>query len=156
MLETGAKITKRQRRVASRETLHSQSGFTLIEVLVVLMIIGMIMSLAGPRVLGYFSDSKLKSAKIQTEALSSSLELFYLDNGRYPSDSEGLKALVVKPSGLSNWNGPYVKSGSLPQDPWGNPYKYTSVDRGRSYQVSFVGPEGREPGDSRKSVAAPR
>lgn len=124
-----------------------QGGFTLVEVLVVLGIIGLIMSLVGPRVLGYLTDSKLKTARIQAETLSSAVELFFIDNGRYPLDVEGLQALVARPATLPNWNGPYLKGNAVPPDPWGKPYRYTSPDRGRSYVITFTGPEGRDAGE---------
>ena len=125
-----------------------QGGFTLVEVLVVLGIIGLVMSLVGPRVLGYLTDSKIKAARIQTEALSSAVELFFIDNGRYPLDVEGLQALVARPSALPGWNGPYLKGNSVPVDPWGKPYRYASPDRGRSYVITFVGPEARDAGEA--------
>ena len=99
-------------------------GFTLIELLVVLTIIGLIMGLIGPRVLGYLEDSRAKTAKLQIESLSSALDLFYLDAGRYPTTSEGLDALAQRPSDVGIWNGPYIKGGRVPLDPWGHPYVY--------------------------------
>ena len=90
---------------AVRRFFHSRSlrrggehGFTLVEMLVVITIIGLIMALVGPRVLNYLSESKVKTARIQIESFSSALDLFYLDNGRYPSSSEGLPALVQRPA----------------------------------------------------------
>src|ERR1700758_2838932 len=83
-------------------------GFTLIELLVVLTIIGLIMGLIGPRVLGYLEDSRAKTAKLQIESLGSALDLFYLDAGRYPTTSEGLDALAQRPSDVGIWNGPYI------------------------------------------------
>lgn len=131
------------RRYRRGERLSSQAGFTLVEMLVVLAIIGMVMSLVGPRVMNYLTDSKVKAAKIQVESLSSAIELFYLDTGRYPLESEGLVALAKPPSSLSTWNGPYLKSGIVPLDPWGQPYRYKS-DRGRNYVVSYVSPDARD------------
>ena len=101
---------------------RGEHGFTLVEMLVVITIIGLIMALVGPRVLNYLSESKTKTAQIQIESFSSALDLFYLDNGRYPSSAEGLTALVRRPSNAGGWNGPYLKSGSVPTDPWGRPY----------------------------------
>ena len=97
-------------------------------------IIGLIMSLVGPRVLNYLSDSKVKAAKIQIQSFTSALELFYLDAGRYPSTSEGLAALVKSTGGLSAWNGPYLKGGQLPNDPWGKPYIYRSPGERSPYR----------------------
>src|SRR6267143_1324623 len=91
-----------------RSRIRGQRGFTLVEMLVVITIIGLIMSLVGPRVLNYLGESKVKAAKIQIQSFSSALDLFYLDAGRYPSDSEGLLALARPVSGAAGWNGPYV------------------------------------------------
>jgi general secretion pathway protein G len=121
-----------------------QAGFTLIEVLIVLAIIGMVASLVGPRVLGYLSDSKTKAARIQIEAIGSALDLYFLDNGRYPTSSEGIGALVRKPGSAAQWNGPYLKSGDVPKDPWGNPYVYRVPGHGGPYDILSLGPDGRE------------
>src|SRR5919204_606233 len=95
----------------------AEQGFTLVEMLVVITIIGLIMGLIGPRVLNYLSESKVKAAKIQLQSFGSALDLFYLDAGRYPSASEGLAALVQPTTGVA-WNGPYLKGAALPNDPW--------------------------------------
>jgi general secretion pathway protein G len=123
-----------------------QDGFTLIEILVVITIIGLIMGLVGPRVLNYLSQSKVKAATIQIQSFSSSLDLFYLDLGRYPTTSEGLTALVTRPGGASAWNGPYLKNNSVPNDPWGHPYKYRAPGEHTSYDVISLGSDGQEGG----------
>jgi general secretion pathway protein G len=122
----------------------ARSGFTLIEMLVVLAIIGSIVGLVGPRVLNYLSDSKVKTAKIQMENLGSALDLFYLDAGRYPSNDEGLTALVQQPTSVSFWNGPYLKTKTVPKDPWGHDYLYRSPGQDGPYDVGSLGPDGRE------------
>ena len=86
-----------------------KDGYTLIEMLVVLTIISMIVGLVGPRVLDYLGQSQVKTAKLQIESLSSALDLFYMDAGRYPTSSEGLDALAKRPADVENWNGPYLK-----------------------------------------------
>jgi general secretion pathway protein G len=122
-------------------------GFTLIELLVVLTIIGLIVGLVGPRVLGYLAESRTKTAKLQIESFSSSLDLFYLDTGRYPSTSEGLNALAERPADVTVWNGPYLKGGRVPLDPWGNPYQYRApVDHTPPYEILSFGSDGREGG----------
>ena len=94
-----------------------EGGFTLIEMLVVITIIGLVMALVGPRVLSSLSDSKVKTAKIQIESFEAALDLYYLDNGSYPASNEGLKALVQRPASAATWNGPYLRTGSVPDDP---------------------------------------
>jgi general secretion pathway protein G len=144
----------RARTVSRQESrMRNQAGFTLVEMLVVLTIMGLIMSLIGPRVLGYLADSKYKTARIQAETLASAVELFFIDNGRYPLEAEGLQALVAPPAGLNTWNGPYLRGTAVPLDPWGKPYRYAS-ERGRNYVVTFVGADGRETGEQRRLSAA--
>jgi general secretion pathway protein G len=123
-----------------------EDGFTLIEMLVVITIIGLIMGLVGPRVLNYLSESKVKAATIQIQSFASSLDLFYLDLGRYPTTSEGLTALVQRPGGATGWNGPYLKNNAVPNDPWGHPYKYNSPGEHYPYEIISLGSDGQEGG----------
>lgn len=125
-----------------------RAGFTLVEMLVVLAIIGSIVGLVGPRVLNYLSESKVKTAQIQMENLASALDLFYLDAGRYPSTEEGLIVLAVRPAGVSSWNGPYLKGSGVPKDPWGHNFLYRSPGQNEPYEVGSLGPEGREGGSA--------
>jgi general secretion pathway protein G len=127
-----------------RRGCHGEAGFTLVEMLVVITIIGLIMSLVGPRVLTYLSDSKVKTARIQIQGFSAALDLYYLDSGRYPTSSEGLTALTQKPDGMATWNGPYLKSNSVPNDPWGRPYLYKLPGQHGPYDIVSLGPDGRE------------
>jgi general secretion pathway protein G len=123
-----------------------KAGFTLVEMLVVLTIIALILGLVGPRVLNYLGESRTKAAKLQIESFGSALDLFYLDVGRYPTSSEGLNALVQRPTGADIWNGPYVKGGKVPTDPWGNTYQYSSPVESAPYQIVSYGSDGREGG----------
>jgi general secretion pathway protein G len=132
-----------QRRRPARRGEH---GYTLIEILVVITIIGMIMALVGPRVLNYLGESKVKAAKIQIESFSSTLDLYYLDVGRYPSTTEGLAALAQRPGGVETWNGPYLKGGVVPNDPWGRPYVYRSPGEHGVYDIFSYGSHGQEGG----------
>lgn len=125
---------------------RGQAGFTLVEILVVITIIGMIMALVGPRVLNYLGESKTKAAKIQIESFSSALDLFYLDLGRYPTSSEGLAALAQRPGNASGWNGPYLRGGMLPVDPWGRAYVYRSPGEKAAYDIVSLGSDGQEGG----------
>src|ERR1700745_4105733 len=95
-------------KIRSRSRNDGERGFTLVEMLVVITIIALIMSLVGPRVLNYLSESKVKAARIQIESLSTALDLYFLDAGRYPTSSEGLTALVQRPGSAQFWNGPYL------------------------------------------------
>jgi len=125
----------------------TQAGFTLIEMLVVLVIIGLVMGLVGPRVLNYLSDARTKAARLQIEALSNSLDLFYLDLGRYPTTQEGLTALTRRPPGADVWNGPYVKGSAVPADPWRNAYVYVAPGKHGPYDLSSFGSDGHEGGE---------
>jgi general secretion pathway protein G len=129
-----------------RRLRRGERGFTLVELLVVITIIGLIMGLVGPRVLNYLTESKAKAAKIQIESLSSALDLYFLDVGRYPNTSEGLTALVKRPGGSAAWNGPYLKGGLVPLDPWGNPYVYRSPGEHGSYDIISYAADGVEGG----------
>ena len=138
--------TKVSRSARKRRRRGGQDGFTLVEMLVVITIIGMIMALVGPRVLNYLSESRVKAAKIQIQSFSSALDLFYLDAGRFPSGSEGLAALARPVSGVMSWNGPYLKGGSVPNDPWGNPYVYKQPGEHAAYEIRSLGSDGQEGG----------
>jgi general secretion pathway protein G len=124
----------------------SEQGFTLVEMLVVITIIALIMSLVGPRVLNYLSESKVKAARIQIESLSSALDLYFLDIGQYPASSEGLEALVQRPGSTAAWNGPYLKGNTVPHDPWGKPYIYRSPGQHGAYDILSYGADGQEGG----------
>jgi general secretion pathway protein G len=130
----------------SAKRLSGERGFTLVELLVVITIIALIMGIVGPRVLNYLTESKAKAAKIQIESFSSALDLFFLDTGRYPQGSEGLAALVRRPGNIASWNGPYLKGGVVPADPWGNPYVYRSPGQHGTYDILSYGSDGTEGG----------
>lgn len=123
-------------------------GFTLVEILVVLAILGLLVGLVGPQVMKHFAGAKSDTAKLQIEDLGAALDLFYLDNGRYPSSSEGLGALVTAPTELPNWNGPYLKKSNIPKDPWGNDYHYLIPGQhGGAYDLSSYGADNAPGGE---------
>jgi general secretion pathway protein G len=134
-----------ERRVR-RSRRDGEGGFTLVEILVVITIIGLIMALVGPRVLNYLAESKVKTARIQIQSFASALDLFYLDAGRYPTSAEGLAVLVRPTGGIAAWNGPYLKGGTLPNDPWGRPYVYRSPGEHGVYDMISYGADGQEGG----------
>ncbi|WP_062120715.1 type II secretion system major pseudopilin GspG [Aureimonas sp. AU40] len=121
-------------------------GFTLVELLVVLVILGLVMGLVGPRVLNYLTSSRERAASLQISSFKSALDLFFLDTGRYPNASEGLAALVTRPSSVENWNGPYLQQTGVPADPWGNPYRYLSPAQNAPYRIISNGADGQEGG----------
>jgi len=122
-------------------------GFTLIELLVVMMILGLLAGIVGPQVMKYVGDSKSKTARIQIEDLSASLDLFLLDTGRYPTTDEGLEVLVSAVQGVQNWNGPYLKKQRLPLDPWGHDYIYRYPGEHGAYDLYTLGADNAAGGD---------
>ena len=124
-----------------------EEGFSLIEVLVVLVILGLLAGLVGPQVLRYLGGSRQEAAKLQIQQLGAALDLYRLDTGRYPETEQGLKALVEAPAGARNWAGPYLSRPELPLDPWGNPFGYRQPGRNGAYDVWSTGADGREGGE---------
>ena len=125
-----------------------QRGFTLIELLVVLVILGLLAGVAGPRIINYLGKARTDTAKLQIEEFGGSLDLFKLETGRYPTTQEGLQALVQQPPGLAGWNGPYLKKKTLPKDPWNNDYRYASPGQHGPYDISSLGADNKEGGES--------
>lgn len=138
------RMLQRLGRLARRR--NGEAGFTLVEILVVITIIGLIMAIVGPRVLNYLGESKVKAARIQIESLGSALDLYYLDMGRYPNSNDGLAALVQRPGNAEEWNGPYLKGGVVPNDPWGHAYVYRSPVEHAPYEIVSYGADGQEGG----------
>lgn len=134
------------RRGANRQDRTAEAGFTLVELLVVMAILALLASLVAPRVLAYLSSSRTKTAQLQIENISTSLELFKLDTGRYPKTREGLGALVAKTGSFRNWSGPYLKGGRLPADPWGNAYRYRYPGRHGEFDIYSFGADNRQGG----------
>ena len=122
------------------------AGFTLLELLVVVAIIGLLAAYVGPRYFSQVSKSERGVAKAQVEALVKSLDAFRLDVGRYPGPEEGLNALVERPAGLTGWHGPYLQK-AVPPDPWGHPYVYRSPGSRSEVEVVSLGKDGRPGGE---------
>jgi general secretion pathway protein G len=120
------------------------AGFTILEILVVITIIGMLIGLVAPAALRQLGGARVSVAKQSIERLSVVLDLYNLDMGSFPSTEQGLNALVQKPAGGANWNGPYVKGDTVPLDPWGRAYTYRKPSErpGRDYDLCSGGPNG--------------
>ncbi|QFU76710.1 type II secretion system protein GspG [Halioglobus maricola] len=123
-----------------------QRGFTLMELLVVLAILGLLMALVGPNVLNQLGGAKTKTAGIQIKDLEQALEMYKLDVGRYPSTQEGLGALVNKPGNITGWNGPYLKS-DVPMDPWNRAYSYKYPGEKSEVDIFTYGANGTPGGE---------
>lgn len=116
-------------------------GFTLVELLVVILIIGLLTGIVAPRLLGQIGRSEITAARAQIDAFDKALEAFRIDMGRFPTDGEGLRALVDRPADGSRWRGPYLKSG-IPHDPWGSAYQFRArSSRGKDYDLISLGPD---------------
>ena len=126
--------------------LRDQAGFTLIEIMVVIIIIGILASIVGPKMFGNVEKAKLNAASAQIEMLGTALDSLRLDVGRYPTTSEGLEALVTPISGEDEWNGPYLKKREIPLDPWKNPYIYESPGNYGDYDLYSYGKDKAEGG----------
>ena len=124
-----------------------RSGFTLLELMVVLLILALIASIAAPQVTKHLRKAKLETAKIQIDALGAAVDSFHVDNGRLPTNEEALKALIERPAGLGTWDGPYIKKKDSLIDPWGEPYKYRVPGRNGEYDVYSFGSDKKEGGE---------
>lgn len=135
------------RHLAKRKTRVGEAGYSLLELLVVLAIMGLIIAIAAPRVIGFFEASKAKTAKIQIANISAALDLYFLTEGTYPTETQGLKALVERPEGGGNWGGPYLTRADGIIDPWGKGYFYKQPGTHGKVDVSSLGADGKEGGD---------
>ena len=133
-----------------KKSAHMQHGFTLVEMLVVLVIIGMLAGLVGPKLFGRVDSSKVKTAEVQIKMFKGSLETFRLDVGRFPTQAEGLLVLNQAPTeekARAHWHGPYLDQ-DVPLDPWGNPYLYSLPGaNGQPFALYSVGADGKRGGE---------
>ncbi|PDT00060.1 type II secretion system protein GspG [Rhizobium chutanense] len=126
---------------------EATEGFTLVELLVVLAIIGLIAALVAPQVLKYLGSAKVDTTKAQIKNIENALELYYIDVGHYPSTEEGLEALARAPADGSAWNGPYLKKSGTFLDAWGTAYEYKSPADEKPYQIISLGRDRKVGGD---------
>lgn len=130
---------------------HKRRGVTLLEVMIVLAIIALIAGLAGPRLIESFGRAKSRSAEVQMTNLKSALSLYYIDQGRYPSEAEGLAALLAAPPSAPGWRGPYVDGPDALQDPWQRPYIYRAPGQNGPFDLQSYGRDGVAGGTSEDS-----
>jgi general secretion pathway protein G len=138
---THAAPFRRQSRGARRG--RANAGYTLLELLVVLGILAVLSAMATPQLMGYFGKAKAQSAQIQIQNISTALEMYYLENGTYPSETVGLKALMEPTPEAPNWNGPYLKKSQNLLDPWGRSFQYVYPSASGSYEVFSLGSNGK-------------
>src|SRR5215510_5050821 len=121
---------------------RDEAGFTILEILVVITIIGLLIGLVAPAAVRQLGGARVSVAKQSIERISTVLDLYNLDMGSYPTTEQGLAALITKPAGATNWNGPYMKGDAVPLDPWSRPYIYRrpSERPGRDYDLCSNGP----------------
>ena len=131
--------------------MRNGKGFTLIELMLVVVIIGVLVSMVAPRLAGRSEEARIAAARADINAnISIALDLYELDNGKYPETEEGLAALLAKPGSSAKWKGPYIKK--VPLDPWGRNYAYRSPgDHNIDYDLYSYGPDGQEGGDDNVS-----
>src|SRR5215470_2596471 len=141
---------------ADRIARHQQLGFTLLELLVVLAILGLLIGLVAPAALRQLGSAKEKIAHQSIERLAGVLDIYKLDVGNYPTTDQGLQALIARPSGITRWNGPYLKGEKVPEDPWGRPFVYRSPSQrpGHEYDLLSLGPTGQAGGTGENAEIA--
>lgn len=137
---------RRSKDQGSRLVFRGQAGFTLLELLVVMVIIGLLVGYVGPKYFSQLGKSEVKTARAQINALEQALDQYRLDVGHYPGTEDGLNALFTKPSSEARWDGPYLKK-SVPADPWGTPYQYKYPGEHGEYDIFSLGKDG-QPGGS--------
>ena len=130
----------------SRLSLLRQQGFTLLELLVVMVIIGLLAGYVGPKYFAQIGKSEIKATRAQIDALEKALDQYRLDVGRYPNTEQGLNALMKQPAGESRWQGPYLRK-DVPLDPWGTAYQYRQPGEHGEFDLFSFGKDGKAGGD---------
>ena len=128
----------------------SGAGFTLTELLIVLVIIGLLAALVGPVLYQRINPAKQSIAQAQISGFMTALDSYFLDTGQYPGTQQGLAVLRNKPDGMEKWKGPYLLK-EIPLDPWGKPYQYRSPGRNGGYEIVSLGADGKEGGENESS-----
>ena len=131
-----------------------EAGYTLVELLVVVAILGLLTLIATPFVLRYLDSAKVSTSRTEIANISAGLDLFKIDVGRYPTTEEGLDALMKPPQGVDNWNGPYIKKTTGLKDPWGRPYLYRSPGQHGEFDIYSYGAKGEASASSEKPQVA--
>jgi len=137
----------RSRCAGSRFPSRRARGFTLIELLVVLAILTLLAGLVGPRVLNQLGGAKAKTTAVQIADIDKALEIYKLDVGRYPTNEEGLAALMKRPGAAPGWNGPYLKGEAVPTDPWGHPFRYANPGPNGGVEILSLGADAAPGGE---------
>jgi len=137
---------KARRHGAERKHPAAAAGFTLLELLVVLVILGLLASVTAPAVARYLSGAKVDAAKLQIQNLSTTLDMYRLDTGSYPNPQDGLRALVQRPASAQRWNGPYLRKPDMIKDPWGREYQYRTPGEHAEVEVFTLGADNRTGG----------
>lgn len=132
--------------LSAKRLKNNRNGFTLVELLVVLAILGLLAAIVGPQVLKYLGSSRSGTAQVQVKNIASALQLFRLDAGRYPTPAEGLGALVKPQTSVPDWNGPYLPDAKAITDPWGNPYRFRVPGVHGEVDVFTLGADNAEGG----------
>ncbi len=134
-----------------RGAVDQRDGFTLLELLIVIAIIGLLASVVAPKLIGRIGKSKTVIARAQVESFGTALETYRLDTGEYPSQAQGLKPLIERPDNVQNWHGPYLRKRVIPNDPWGEPYIYRYPGEFDDYGLLSYGADRREGGSGEDS-----
>jgi general secretion pathway protein G len=140
---------KRNQSIRNQSRGYSAEAFTLIELLLVLVILGVLAAIVVPKFAGRTEQARNTAAKTQISNFETALDAFEVDNGYYPKGKNGLNDLVVQPKDAPNWRGPYLKQESIPNDPWGQAYIYDCPGKhnASTYDIMSMGPDGRVGGD---------
>jgi general secretion pathway protein G len=139
-----------------RRRQHKERGFTLVELLVVLVILGLLFGIAVPAAVRYLSPAKADVAQVQLKSFTIALDLYRIHIGRYPTTEEGLNSLLTSPAGATRWKGPYLNATSLPLDPWDHAYVYAIQTAGNQYQLLSLGADGIKGGEGDNADIIPK